>query len=119
MGTLFIVLAVISAVLLVLIVLAQNPKGGIKNQLGASSSVFGVKKTTDVLEKATWVLAGVVIICSVAATKFSGSKSGKEELDENFKAAQKLNLQNPTTQESAPTDSAGAASSATDSGKTE
>jgi preprotein translocase subunit SecG len=93
MSTGFIILALVAAVLLVLIILMQNPKGGINSQLGASANVMGVKKTTDVLEKATWILAAVVLLSSIAATKFSDSKGGsKATLDANFKEAQKANL---------------------------
>ena len=55
-----ITLAIIIAVLLIIVVLAQNPKGGgLSAQFGGSgaSQLMGVKKTTDFLEKATWVLA--------------------------------------------------------------
>jgi preprotein translocase subunit SecG len=100
MTTGFIILAVIAAVLLVLIILAQNPKGGIKNQLGAGGNVMGVKKTTDFLEKMTWVLAGVVILSSVAATKLGDTKKGnKEELDNNFKEAKKTSINANTSEE--------------------
>ena len=82
-----VIIAVIAAILLVLIILAQNPKGGINNQLGASASIVGVKKTTDFLEKATWVLIGVVLATSVAATKLASGTS-KSDIDPNIKAAQ-------------------------------
>lgn len=63
------VVGIIAAILLILIVLAQNPKGGINSQFGGNSNVLGVKKTTDFLEKATWGLAIVVFVISVAGTK--------------------------------------------------
>lgn len=45
-------------ILLVLVVLVQNPKGGgISSALSSTSQVMGVKKTADFLEKATWTLA--------------------------------------------------------------
>lgn len=55
------------AVLLVLVVLAQNSKGGgLTNQFGGSgaSNIIGVKKTGDLLEKLTW---GFVITIMVLA----------------------------------------------------
>src|SRR5690606_3210624 len=48
------------AVLLVLIILAQNSKGGgLSSQFGGSgaSNIIGVKKTGDLLEKLTWAFA--------------------------------------------------------------
>ncbi len=66
----FIVLIILCAVLLVLVVLAQNPKGGgLSSQFGGSgtSQLMGVKKTSDFLEKATWGLAIAVLVLTVAA----------------------------------------------------
>jgi len=81
-----IIVAIIAGILLVLIILAQNPKGGINNQLGAGSNVLGVKKTTDFLEKATWALAIVIIVGCVGATKFATKASGSD-VDPTLKQA--------------------------------
>ncbi len=67
--TLFIIFAIISAVLLVLVVLAQNSKGGgLSSQFGGSgaSNLIGVKKTGDVLERLTWGLAIAIMVFSLA-----------------------------------------------------
>ena len=55
------------AVLLILVILAQNSKGGgLSNQFGGAgaSQVMGVKKTGDFLEKLTW---GCAIALSISA----------------------------------------------------
>jgi preprotein translocase subunit SecG len=60
MYVLLISLAIVSAILLVLVVLAQNSKGGgLSSQFGGSgaSNLIGVKKTGDVLERLTWGFA--------------------------------------------------------------
>jgi len=58
MTLLFSILIIISAVLVVLAVLAQNSKGnGLSNSLGGASQLMGVKRTTDIIEKLTWVFA--------------------------------------------------------------
>ncbi len=70
MAILFLILIVTASVLLGLIVLIQNPKGGglAGNIAGFSNQFMGVKQTTDVLEKGTWVLAGIVVaLCLVSA----------------------------------------------------
>jgi preprotein translocase subunit SecG len=68
MITLITILIIISAVLLVLVVLAQNPKGGGANQFaGVSTQLMGVKKTGDLLEKLTWGFAVALIVLSLAA----------------------------------------------------
>lgn len=68
MITLITILIIISAILLVLVVLAQNPKGGGANQFaGGSTQLMGVKKTGDLLEKLTWGFAVALIVLSLAS----------------------------------------------------
>jgi len=60
------VLIFIVCILLVLIVLVQNSKGGgLASNFQSSGQVMGVRKTADFLEKATWVLAGALLFLSV------------------------------------------------------
>ena len=67
MYTLVISLIILFAVLLVLVNLAQNSKGGgLTSQFGGStaSNIIGVKKTGDLLEKLTWsFIIGIMILC--------------------------------------------------------
>lgn len=68
MYVLLISLAIVSAVLLVLVVLAQNSKGGgLSSQFGGSgaSNLIGVKKTGDLLERLTWGFAIAIILFSL------------------------------------------------------
>ena len=64
MTTLFIFLIILTSALLGIIVLIQNPKGGgLSGTIaGFSNQFMGVKQTTDVLEKGTWVLSGVLVV---------------------------------------------------------
>ena len=69
MLALVVTLITITAILLVLIVLAQNSKGGgLSSQFGGSGSsqLMGVKRTTDLLEKITWGLAIVLVVLTLA-----------------------------------------------------
>ncbi len=52
------ILIIIACILLTIVVLIQNPKGGGLSQTfgGVSSQFFGVRQTTDFIEKATWGL---------------------------------------------------------------
>ncbi|MEQ9442601.1 MAG: preprotein translocase subunit SecG [Cyclobacteriaceae bacterium] len=72
MYTFIITLTIIVAVLLVLVVLAQNSKGGgLSSQFGGSGSstqMIGVKRTADFLEKATWVLAISLMILTLSSS---------------------------------------------------
>lgn len=66
MGPLLTILILIASVLLVLVVLMQNPKGGgLSTDFGAPHQLGGVQKTNDFIEKATWSLAGVIAVLSV------------------------------------------------------
>ena len=65
------ILILIASILLILIVLIQNSKGGgWASGFSSSNQIMGVRKTTDFLEKATWTLAGVVIVLCIVITAF-------------------------------------------------
>jgi preprotein translocase subunit SecG len=71
MYTLITVLIFIVCILLVLIVLVQNSKGGgLASNFQSSNQVMGVRKTTDFLEKTTWILAGSLLFLSVIGSAF-------------------------------------------------
>ena len=69
----------VAAVLLVLVVLAQNPKGGgLSSQFGGSAGaqVMGVKKTSDLLEKLTWGLIVAVMVLTLSTKFFLNTAAG-------------------------------------------
>ncbi len=78
MLVLFGILVIIASVVLGLIVLIQNPKGGgLSASLGGfSNQLMGVKQTTDVLEKGTWLFAAVVAVLCIVSPAFI-PKDGK------------------------------------------
>lgn len=81
MYTVFAILIIITSILLVLIVLVQNPKGGGLSSSfggGAGNQIMGAKKTTDFLEKATWMLAIALIVLSLASN-FAIPRENTEE----------------------------------------
>jgi preprotein translocase subunit SecG len=61
------ILIAIVSVLLMAVVLIQNPKGGgIDQSLGGQANqLFGAARSTDFIEKATWVLAGALILLCI------------------------------------------------------
>ena len=66
MYLLLVILMLIASILMCGIVLIQNSKGGgLASGFSSSNAVLGVRKTTDFLEKATWTLAGVMVVCSI------------------------------------------------------
>ena len=81
MTILFIILIVLASVILGLIVLVQNPKGGglAGNIAGFSNQFMGVKQTTDVLEKGTWIFAGVIGALCLLSVFFISGRGGSNE----------------------------------------
>lgn len=77
------VLILITCILLVLIVLVQNSKGGgLASNFSSSNQVMGVRKTTDFLEKSTWTLAIVLVVLTLAST-FVIPRSGHSEVQQS------------------------------------
>jgi preprotein translocase subunit SecG len=82
---LFGILIILSSIILGVIVLIQNPKGGgLSSSLGGfSNQLMGVKQTTDVLEKGTWLFAGIIGILCLTSTLFipkAGGTNSRENL---------------------------------------
>lgn len=67
--TLFVTITImIIAILLVLVVLAQNSKGGgLSSSVGISNQVMGVQRSTENVEKITWILVSVMAVACVAS----------------------------------------------------
>ena len=87
MTLLFVILIILASIVLGFIVLVQNPKGGglAGNIAGFSNQFMGVKQTTDVLEKGTWIFAGVIaVLCLVSSFFISGTNSGVENKTEKL-----------------------------------
>lgn len=79
MYTLVAVLTIIASILLILIVLVQNSKGGgLVSNFSSSNQIMGVRKTADFLEKATWTLAIAVLVLSLAGA-LSIPRASEEE----------------------------------------
>ncbi|HMO32103.1 MAG TPA: preprotein translocase subunit SecG [Lacibacter sp.] len=80
MTILFIILVLLASVLLAFVVLVQNPKGGglSGNIAGFSNQFMGVKQTTDVLEKGTWLFAAIVGVLCLLSVLFISRSGGSE-----------------------------------------
>lgn len=75
------ILIILASILLTIVVLVQNSKGGgLAANFAAGNQAFGVRQTSDFLEKATWVLAITLIVLCILATAFiSTSKSNSAD----------------------------------------
>ena len=88
MYTLIIGVIIFSSLLLILVVLAQNPKGGgLSSQFGGAgvSQVMGVKKTGDLLEKLTWGFSITILSLTLLSNLF---------IEENQKLIESPNIEN-------------------------
>lgn len=71
MYTILLILTIVVSVLMCLIVLIQESKGGgLASSFSASNQIMGVRKTTDVVEKTTWALAIALVVFSVLTVFF-------------------------------------------------
>jgi len=78
--TLFVILIVLAAIMMVFIVLIQESKGGgLASNFSSYNQIGGVRKTTDFIEKSTWGLAIAMvlfsIVCAYVAPKATTSES--------------------------------------------
>ena len=88
----FVIILLLACGLLGLIILVQNPKGGglAGNVAGFSNQFMGVKQTTDILEKGTWLFAAALgVACLISSFFISGSSAVEDKTQ---------NIGNPTQQ---------------------
>ena len=84
MTTFLIILAVFIAVLLVLIVLIQNPKGGgLSANFSSTNNIMGVQRTGDILEKGSWGLAIALMVLAVLINVSAPGRSNTGEAKES------------------------------------
>jgi preprotein translocase subunit SecG len=98
------VLIFIVCFLLVLLVLVQNSKGGgLASSFSSSNQVMGVRKTTDFLEKGTWILAVALVVLCISATAFLPRQGGqaKSAIEQQIQGVQDPTAL-PTFPQSAP-----------------
>lgn len=80
----FLILIVLASVALAFIILVQNPKGGglSGNIAGLGNQFMGVKQTTDVLEKGTWIFSVVIALLCLFSSFFmtGGSTSNDNDI---------------------------------------
>ena len=87
MYILFVILIVIAALLMIGIVLIQESKGGgLASQFSGYNQIGGVRKTTDFIEKATWFLAGFMVLVSVCCAYVAPQAGNESSVMENYQA---------------------------------
>ena len=105
MVTFLVILGIFVSVVLVLIILIQNPKGGgLSSGLSSSNNIMGVQRTGDILEKGTWGLAiGIMIIAimvNISSPKAGGAiktdSKIQEQIDKTSAPSSMPSLPTPT-----------------------
>lgn len=72
------IIGIIVAALLMLVILIQNPKGGgLASNFSQGNQIFGVEKTTNVVEKITWGGALLIVVISLIAASYNVEKTKK------------------------------------------
>lgn len=88
------ILIIVACILLTLVVLIQNPKGGgIASNFTAPNQIMGARRSTDVIEKTTWILAIILISFSLLSNFFrplgqSETTGPESRLKENVENAE-------------------------------
>jgi preprotein translocase subunit SecG len=95
----FSILTILVCILLVLVILVQNSKGGgIQSQFGAATQIMGVKRGTEFIEKATWGFAFALIVLSIAMTPKSETTGATEGSNRSITKDKATNAVNVTPQ---------------------
>ncbi len=80
MYTVIAILIVVASILLTIVVLVQNSKGGgLAANFASGNQTFGVRQTADFLERATWTLAISILVLCVVATAFVSTGNTKKQ----------------------------------------
>ena len=87
--TILTVLVLLASGLLTLIVLLQNGKGGgLASNFVAGNQTFGVRQTTDILEKITWGLVAIIFVVSIGTTFSLGNKVKNVDYTDKIEAVE-------------------------------
>ena len=92
---------IIASIILGVIILIQNPKGGgLSSSLGGfGNQLMGVRQTTDILEKGTWLFAGIIGLLCITSALFipkTGGTNSRENLINEAPVGTPLAPQNNT-----------------------
>ena len=87
-------LIIIACILLIIIILIQNPKGGgLSSSFGGGGTQLfgGVKKTTDFLDRGTWVLSIVLVALVLFMNVMISPRSGEGIIGPESEITEELN----------------------------
>jgi len=90
MALLFLVLIIVTSLIIAFFILVQNPKGGgLSGAIaGFNNQFMGVKQTTDVLEKGTWIMAVIVALLCLFSPVFISQGNSRNSREPNLRPTQ-------------------------------
>ncbi|OFX21748.1 MAG: preprotein translocase subunit SecG [Bacteroidetes bacterium GWA2_31_9] len=101
------VLILIASILLILIIMVQNSKGGgLASNFSGSTQSMGVRKTADFLEKSTWILAVSILALTLVATITIPRGENAKQIQKSMIEEQINNAVDPTAAPNFPTSGA-------------
>lgn len=56
------ILLIILCVILIITILLQTPKGGLSENLGINSQIFGIQDSNQFIERTTWTLVSIITL---------------------------------------------------------
>lgn len=99
----FSILIIIACVMLTLVVLIQNPKGGgIASNFSSPNQIMGARRSNDVIEKTTWILAVILISFSLISNFFRPFGEAEAASTETRLKQKIENAEAPVQQQAAP-----------------
>ena len=85
MSTFLTILILIASLLMIGVVLIQKSKGGgLASNFASSNQIMGVRNTTDVVEKATWTIAVIIMVLSIATVFFMPSHRAASDVEQSL-----------------------------------
>ena len=93
MYTVIVILILVVSVLLGLVVLVQNSKGGgLISNFGSANQMMGVRQTTDFLEKATWTMAIILVVLCLVSSMSIKTSGTSDVQDSQIREQIELNM---------------------------
>lgn len=90
MQTILTIAIILVCVLLILVVLIQNSKGGgISSDFSTANQIMGARRGTDFIEKTTWTLAILLLVFSLLSAPKTGGDAAVSDDTEGSVTKQK------------------------------
>ena len=98
MATFLSILIILVCVLLTLVVLIQNPKGGgIASNFMSTNQFIGAKQQVELIEQITWGFVAALVVLCIAFAAMVGSGSGSNAVKESVVKQSEVPMSAPSS----------------------